>query len=119
MALQMNQLGGLGQAATIASILGPVAVGGADIYRTYSDSQQNRSELKQREHEFQALSKLYEKQAVSTERQQALAAAASIRQAQIRQAYQARYAPYFLGAAAIGALALVALGMTKGGRGGR
>ncbi len=116
MAIALNQLGALGQADVIAAILGPVATGGADIYRTYSDSKQNKDELKQREREFQSLSKLYDRQQVAQKQQAAIAAATSLRQSQIRATASSGYAPYVFGAFAIGGLALVAIAMARGGR---
>ena len=58
MALSMQQayalqgMGSLGYVQAIAAIVGPLAQGGADIYKTSSDSKQNRKELKQRQREF-------------------------------------------------------------------
>ncbi len=123
MALQMAQLpslfpeAGLGQANIVAAIVGPLAVGGADAYRTYAESSQGKKELKQRQREFTALSRLYERQQIAAERQQALYAVTSLRRAQISSASQAGYAPYLLGAVAIGGLALVAIAMARRGRG--
>ena len=94
MALSMKQayalqgMGSLGYVQAIAAIVGPLAQGGADIYKTSSDSKQNRKELKQRQREFQAMLPILEGQ-------------------------QAVYAPYLLGAVAIGGLALVAIAVTK------
>lgn len=115
MALQMSQLGSLGYADVVAAIVGPLATGGADVYRTYEEGRLGRKELKQRKREFKQLSQLYEKQQEAAERQQALAAAAKIRQEQIRSAQQARVAPYLLGAAAIGGLALIGVAIARGG----
>ena len=106
----------MGQAELIAAALGPLATGGADVYRTYAEGKQGKSELKQRQREFDSLSKLYEKQQTATERQQAIAAATAVRQAQISGQVQSGYAPYILGAVAIGGLALVAIAMARGWR---
>jgi hypothetical protein len=116
MAMSMEQvyaLGGMGNyAAAIAAITGPLAAAGSDIYRTSSDSKQNRKELKQREREFQALIPVYERQ----QKQQALTTVAAVRQQQIVSGYQAVYAPYMLGAVAVGGLALIAIAVAKGGK---
>ena len=115
MALSMKQvyaLGGLGYAAEIAAVLGPVAPAGSDIFRTHAESKQGRKELKQRQREFQAMIPVYERQA----KQSALETIADVRRAQVTSGYQAAYAPYLLGAVAIGGLALVAVAAAKGGK---
>jgi len=120
MALQMTQLNDLlnpggHSAALVAAVVGPLATGGADVYKTYADSKQGRSELKQRQREFEATSKLYESQQGSVERQQALATIAAIRGEQSASQNLARYAPYLFGAVVIGGLVLVAITVAKKG----
>ena len=100
--LAMNQLQGLGYADIVAAVVQPLAQGGADIYRTYSESEQSQDELKQRRRELAAMQVLYSDQLRYQERQQALGAALAMRKAQISGAYQTSYAPYLLGAAAVG-----------------
>jgi hypothetical protein len=121
MALSMNQVfamqarqpsQGLGYVDAIAAIVGPLVGGAADIYKTSADSKQNRKELKQRQREFQALIPVYERQ----QKQQALTTIASVRQQQIVSGYQATFAPYFVQVVALGALALVAISIAKGGK---
>jgi hypothetical protein len=118
MAISMTQvraldgMGALGYAQAIAAIVGPIVGGGADAYRTYSDSKQNRKELKQRQREFQALIPVYERQ----QKQASLDTIAQVRQQQIVSGYQATYAPYLVQAVALGALALVAISLAKGGK---
>lgn len=124
MALQMTQLGALfpgsrlGQADIVAAVLGPLAVGGADVYRTYTEGEQSKEELEQRQREFEQLSQLYREQQKMQQKQHALATAAALRQEQVRSSYQAGYMPYLVGAIAIGGLALVAIAVVRGKRGG-
>lgn len=114
---QLNDLLNPGghSAALVAAVVGPLATGGADVYKTYADSKQGRSELKQRQREFEATSKLYESQQGSVERQQALATIAAIRGEQSASQNLARYAPYLFGAVVIGGLVLVAITVAKKG----
>ncbi len=122
MALAMNQVpaalgwstSGMGQAAAIVgSILGPVATGGADAYRTYADSEQGKKELKQRRREFEAIQRLQEQQAVAAGRQATIAEISAIQRARIAGAYQSSYFPLAIGALALGGLALVAVGLLR------
>lgn len=118
MAMSMQQvyalqgLGNLGQAAgVVTGIVAPLAQAGADIFRTHADSKLSRKELKQREREFQRLIPIYQEQMKLSK----LGEVAAVRRAQIAQRSQRAFAPYLLGAVAIGGLALVAIGVSRGG----
>lgn len=122
MALSMQQvyaLQGIGAMQTgshyadvIAAVLGPLVQGGASIYGTYADSEQNKKELKQREREFQAMLPAWER----AQKQSALETVAEVRRAQIAGGYQAVYAPYILAAVVVGGLTLAAIAVSKGGK---
>lgn len=119
MALSMQQAVALQNmdhyAAAIAAIVGPLATAGSDAYRTHADSAQSRKELKQRRREFEAMIPLYKQR----QQQSALDTIADVRRAQISGGYQAAYAPYLLGAVAVGGLTLAAIALSKGGKRGR
>ena len=110
-AMVLNGMGAFGYIEAIAAIVGPLVGGAADIYKTSSDSSQNRKELKQREREFKAMIPLQQQ----AQKLSALDTIAAVRQQQIVSGASAQFAPYMLGMAALGALALVAIS-TRGRR---
>ena len=110
----LRGLGG-GAAGIIGAIVGPLAQAGSSIYGDYTDSQQSRQELKQREREFQAMTPILERRQKAEASQAALDTIAAVRQTQIRSGYQALYAPYLLGAVVIGGMALLAVAASRKG----
>jgi len=113
-ALQMHQLHGLGNAATvIASVVGPAAQAGADIFRTTQEKKIAEKELKQRRAESATYAELSREALEASERQQVLAQALALRQAQARRAQTQTYMPYYLG---LGALALLAVAAAAAAR---
>lgn len=101
----------------VSAILGPLAQGGADVYRTYSEGKQNKDELKQRKVEFAQMTDLQRAHLKAAERQQVLAQIAAVRQQQVEETYRASYMPYVAGALAIGGVGLLALVMLRRKRG--
>lgn len=111
---------GLGNAAAIVgSILGPLVEGGAAAYGVYAQSKQGKDELKQRKREFEVQQQLQREALEAQQKQFVLAQQAAIRQAELAQAYAASNWPTILGIVAIGAGALVLLGVVRAATKGR
>jgi hypothetical protein len=108
----MNQLGGLGQAEIVAAILGPVVSGGADIYRTHEESKLSKEELEQRQKEFEAMSKLQQRQLEAAQRAQLLQQHQAMQQQVLRQAWWQRNLPLIAGGTVVVAL-LIAAGIRR------
>jgi len=112
-ALTMQELSGLGQGEIIASLVGPLVQGGADIFRTIEEGKTVKKELKQRQQEALIAQTSEREQLSAMERQQALATAVSLRQTQASQAFWSQYMPYIFGGVGVLALSLVAISAVK------
>jgi multidrug efflux pump subunit AcrA (membrane-fusion protein) len=112
-----GQPSGLGYAAAVAAILGPLVEGGAAIYGTTVQQKQAKSELRQRKVEFAGQQEL-QKQAIEAQKAQfSLAQRAAIQQAQINRAYTQRAMPFVVAAVGLAVLGLVSTAAVKSKRG--
>jgi len=113
MSLNMNQVGGLGQAGVIAAILGPVVSGGADAFRTYEESRLSKKELKQRQLEFAQMSKLKRDMAEAQSRNALMAQQISLQKSSMRGAWWQQNLPLIAGGVVLVALAVAAVSVGR------
>jgi hypothetical protein len=108
MALLMNQLHGLGQAEILAAIIGPLATGGADAYRTYEEGRYSKKELKQRKVEFAQMSQLERERFEAADRARLVAQHTALQQKALRGAWWERNLPLIVGGSVLAVLAVAA-----------
>jgi len=110
----MNQLHGLGQAEIIAAIIGPLATGGADAYRTYEEGKYSKKELKQRAIEFERMSQFQKERAAAADQARLVSAHMAAQRGALQRAWWERNLPLIVGGTVIAILAVAA---SKTGRG--
>jgi hypothetical protein len=108
MALLLSQLHGLGQAEIIAAIVGPLATGGADAYRTYAEADFSKKELKQRQKEFASMSDLERARFEAANQARIIAQHAAVQQKAIQGAWWERNLPLIVGGTVLAVLAVAA-----------
>lgn len=98
----------LGYADVIAAIVGPLATGGADAYRTYEEGRYSKKELKQRKVEFAQMSQLEKERFEAEQRAQLVAQHAETQRKALQGAWWERNLPLIVGGGVLVALALAA-----------
>lgn len=108
MTLGMHQVSGLGQAEIVAAIVGPLATGGADAYRTYAESKFSKDELKQRAIEFAQMTQFQKERAEAADQQRIVAQHMAMQKAELQRAWWERNLPLVVGGVVLVALAAAA-----------
>jgi len=114
--MRLNTGLGQGAAAVIASAIGPLVKGGADIYATHEGAKISREELKQREREFARLQELAQQQLKAQQEQYLIGEHAKLQKATVSGYWFSRNMPYIVGAVGLVAMAVIAASLLRGGK---